>query len=165
MKVVSTWILVILLGGCGGDAFSSSEALSLSPDSGAFDDSQGPPASDGDSRWEAAGPVAPDSLGPGESEAASRDVLRDPWPDDVVVEPAPDGPPACVWGSAAGCPCTNCWLFDRPDGTTDHIICCGAFTMAGEDASARQPSSANLCGEGGFPTNHKAYCDSCACHL
>lgn len=159
MKVASAWILVILFAGCGGESFTSS-ALSLSPDSGAFDDAQGPSASDGDGRRGEAGPVAPDSLSPGESEAAARDVLADPWPADVVVEPMPDGPPAgCVWGSAEGCPCTNCWLFDRPDGTTDHISCCGAFASASDPKPA---PGTNLCGSGG--PAHRAYCDACACH-
>jgi hypothetical protein len=158
MKLFLLLVLAALAAACGGDSFTS-EALSLAPDSGAVDAAQVPPTSDGDGRRGEAGPVDTDSLGSGASEAAARDVLADPWPADVVVEPVP--PPICQWGSAVGCPCTNCWLFDRPDGSTDHTSCCGAFVTP-NDSDPRVVS--NLCGSGDFPSPHRAYCDSCACH-
>lgn len=165
MKVASIWILVILLSGCGGESFTG-EALSLSPDSGAFDDAQGPPASDGDGRQWEAGSVAPDSLSPGESEAASRDVLNDPWPDDVVVEPAPDvrpntcglepvagdgTPQICCYGLPATVPWGPC-----PANVADYGCQCGPcgswmpsgicyVPRAGTRASSTDPNACENC--------------------
>lgn len=143
-------LLLISFVGCTGDAFST-QALSVSPDASAFGDAQqdGAPPGRDDGRAEVG--VMPDSAASSEAEAASRDVLADPWPDDVIVEPA------CVWGSAVGCPCTNCFLFDRPDGTTSHYQCC--------DGSGNPPDSStdHLCNQGDFPSPHKAYCPSCSC--
>jgi hypothetical protein len=141
MKLVALWIAAVLA--CGGQAFTG-QALSVGPDSSAPNNA-------------AAGGTK--SAGPDDAarEAAARDVTQDPWPDDVVVEPAPDVhfEKACDWATGDGCPCVNCWAIDRPDGTTDHVICC--------DGSGRVDGSSNLCGEGSFPSPHKTYCESCGC--
>ncbi len=134
-------VLVLLsLGACSGESFVS-EAVTVAPDAGHIDDAPALPAVDGADRTEAP-PATPDVVGPGE---AARDVLADPWPDDVEVV-AVDAPP-----------CINCYVFKNPDGSWNHVACC--------DGSGNPSDAAtdHLCTQGDFPTPYKAYCASCSC--
>jgi len=92
MKLGGLILILFSLGACGGESFVAA-AVSVSPDSSALGDAQqddAPPGRD-DGRVDG---VTPESGTSGETEAAARDVRADPWPDDVEVQPMPDGPPA-----------------------------------------------------------------------
>jgi len=140
-------LVLFSLGACGGDAFEAASPLILAP----TDAGEG-----------GAVPV-PDAAG-GEI-ASPRDVLADPWPDDVevshvdraVVDAVTEK--SCEFGGtpATGCPCVNCYIFDGPSGSVDHIACCDGSGNPSDSSTDR------LCNQGDFPTPHKGYCSSCSC--
>lgn len=155
MKLLAV-IFLLPMGACANDAFTAAP-LTVQADTGPPD----APSSSVDGRGELAEATTP------APEAGTRDVLGDAWPEDVTIEsvdapPTGDGTggdPMCTFGGtpATGCPCVNCYIFDGPNGTVDHISCC--------DGSGDPPDSAtdHLCSQGDFPTPHKGYCSTCGC--
>jgi len=153
--MIKLGLLLLLIAGCGGEEFTSA-ALTVAPP---VDDDAGDVATlaDGANEVRTVEASTPDrgAVGPD----PGRDVLADPWPDDVVVERAAPPADACTFGGtpATGCPCINCFIFDNPDGTANHTACCDG------SGNPNDAATDHLCNQGDFPTPHKGYCASCGC--